>query len=156
MSIELYNLSEELKNIENGIFDEIITNNLNNVAKKEYEFIGYVKTTLETKPSPDDEYKLEKNIERRLNEHYKVNDREMFYPRVDELKHYYIQRPYSNRLFSDEESLVHLLTLGLAFIVSIPLYLKRYYIWYTSTDYYAIKYKIYLRRSNIEVIEENN
>ena len=70
------------------------------------------------------------------------------FPEVDD------RRP--NKIFSDEESLVHLLTLGLAFIVSIPLYLKRYYIWYTSTDYYAIKYKIYLRRSNIEVIEENN
>ena len=106
MSIELYDLSEELKNVENGIFDEIITNNLNNIPKKEYEFIGYVKTTLETKPSPDDEYKLEKNIERRLSNHYKVNGKEMFYPRVEDLKHFYEPRPYEYGLFMDEEKIV--------------------------------------------------
>jgi hypothetical protein len=153
MSNKLNELSEELKNVENMIFDKIIEKNSNIMdLENEYEIIGDFKTTLKTKFSLDDEYKLKKNIEIRLTEYFKFNKRQMFYPKMDELKHYYVSRPYSNRVFTDEEKLFCLLTLGLTLIFVVPLYFKRCYKWYTSKEYYAIFYKINLRRSNVEVI----
>lgn len=149
MSIEL---SNELTRIENCIIDNVITShdfNQNNIC-------GIIKTTLTTPPSKNDEYNLQKNIETKLIEYYKINKQLLFYPKVETLQYFIVSRPYSNKIFNDEERMFLMLTLGLALICYIPVYIKRYYKWYTTIEYRAFKYNIHLRRSNVEVITNIN
>ena len=130
-----HNLSVELKNLEDEIYNKYI-NNFN-------VFTGIIKTTITKKPNACDFLRIKINLTNRI-----TNEMPNYCVGSISLSHKYFSR--NNNFFTKHkwDCVGIICTFGLIIPFLIPLLLYDIYSWYNSTNYYYIKYTI-LAKNNI-------
>jgi hypothetical protein len=148
--MNLFDLSENLKILENQIFDKITNENSDT-----HNFQGYFETKLSEKPSNKEIYQIKKNLETRLNAFYTIEKHQYYYFKVESIQHFFYSRDRKLNDYGEMGiALPIVLTLGLLAPVYFFQYLKKNWVWYFEHDYFAFQYKIIKRESNLIIEEE--